>query len=195
MYRSDVPRERSSNPNEPGPPCYGLDPDRGFFLAVDNEGDSWDPEYPVLLVDWHSARAYAAWWAAQTGQPWRLPTAAEWQKAARGPAGRDHPWGGPPDPAFFCCRQSHASRPLPAVVDRFPTDCSVYGVRGLAGGVRDWCANPTESNGDQSTVKGGAWFFSSLHGHSATSYTAEPHVRYDTIGFRLARSAVVHPGP
>jgi len=183
-----VPRERSSNPNEPGPPCYGLDPDRGFFLAVDNEGDSWDPEYPVLLVDWHSARAYAAWWAAQTGQPWRLPTATEWQKAARGPAGRDHPWGGPADPAFFCCRESHAGRPLPVVVRSFPTDSSVSGVRGLAGNVQDWCADVAGNQGEHRPIKGGTWFFAAPAAHSATQYFLVPHRRGDTLGFRLARS-------
>jgi serine/threonine-protein kinase len=183
-----VPRERSSNPSEPGPSCFGLDDERGFFLAVDADGDSWNPDYPVLLVDWHSAVAYAEWLAAKTGLPWRLPTEREWEKASRGPSGRDYPWGGPPDPAFFCIRQSHKGRPLPAVVDSYATDCSVYGVRGMAGNQREWCADVSGALDEQRVLKGGCWFFPALGAHAATRYATEPHRRSDTMGFRLCRS-------
>ena len=184
-----VPRERSSKPGVPGPACYGHDVETGFFISVDADGDSWDPEWPVFLVDWHSAVAFAEWWAIQTGQPWRLPTQREWEKASRGPAGRDYPWGGPPDPAFFCIRASHKGRPLPSVVDSYPMDSSVYDVRGMAGNLRDWCADLAGANNEQRGLKGGCWFFSALGAHAATSYAIEPHRRGDTIGFRLVRSA------
>ena len=53
-------------------------------------------DHPVVYVSWHDAVAYAAWLAEITGQPWRLPTEAEWEKAASvGPAARraSYPWG------------------------------------------------------------------------------------------------------
>jgi serine/threonine-protein kinase len=49
--------------------------------------------YPMVSIDWHGARAYAAWWAARTGRPWRLPGESEREKAARGVDGRCFPWG------------------------------------------------------------------------------------------------------
>jgi len=48
---------------------------------------------PVACISWAEATAYAAWLARLTGQAWRLPTEAEWEKAARGADGRRYPWG------------------------------------------------------------------------------------------------------
>ncbi|HEX8995806.1 MAG TPA: SUMF1/EgtB/PvdO family nonheme iron enzyme [Ktedonobacterales bacterium] len=50
-------------------------------------------DFPVACISWADATAYAAWLARLTGQAWRLPTEAEWEKAARGADGRRYPWG------------------------------------------------------------------------------------------------------
>lgn len=182
-----VPRERSSNPQEPGPPCYGFTETSGFFLKVDGDGDSWHPRYPVLLVDWGSAVAYAAWRSERTGHRWRLPSEREWEKAMRGPAGRNYPWGSHPDPAFMNIRGSFQHRPLPAVVDAFPEDCSVYGVRGMAGNQLEWCSDEDGEQGERRVLRGGCWFFTARNAHGAARYFLEPHRRGDTVGFRLCR--------
>ncbi len=136
-----VPRERSSSEETLGAVLYGRTADGGFCLQVDADGDIWEPDWPVFHLDWHSARAYLTWLAEKTGKPWRLPGELEWEKAARGVDGRLFPWGDAFDPSWCCMHDSHQGRQLATTVDSYPTDASVYGVRGVAGGVRDWCAD------------------------------------------------------
>ena len=90
-----VPREPRGS-GEPGPTVYGRTAGGGFVLAADATGDTWLPDWPVVLVTWEAARAWCAWESARTGQRWRLPFELEWEKAARGVDGRLFPWGGPP---------------------------------------------------------------------------------------------------
>jgi len=135
-----APRERAGTAGEQVPPIYGFDGTR-FSLRPDAEGDVWAPDWPVCMVDWHGARAFAAWEAARTGQPWRLPVELAWEKAARGVDGRSFPWGDGFDPSWACMRLSHRGRPLPTVVGAYTIDESPYGIRDLAGSMVDWCAD------------------------------------------------------
>lgn len=136
-----APRARSATEGVPGELLYGRTSSGGFELKVDADGDRWHPDWPVFHLDWHGAKAYLDWLAARTGRPWRLPGELEWEKAARGVDGRRYPWGDHLDPSWCCMTDSHAERMLPVTVDTYPTDCSPYGVRGLGGNVRDWCAD------------------------------------------------------
>lgn len=192
-----APHERGARPDQPGPLCYARGDDGLFALAPDADGDLWDPRWPVFLVDVSGAEAYCAWRAAETGLPWRLPTELEWEKAARGVDGRSYPWGDHFDASFACVRTSHAGRPVPAVVDAYAADCSVYGVRGMAGNMRDWCSDPFRPGGDgpaapgdQRVLKGGCWYFPESGAHLAARYALDGHNRADTISFRVARSLV-----
>ncbi len=191
-----APRERGG-PDQAGQLCYTRSPDGHFALAPDADGDRWDRRWPVFLVDVSRAEAYAAWRAETDGLPWRLPTELEWEKAARGVDGRSYPWGDRFDPSFACVRSSHPGRPLPAPVDAYPVDCSVYGVRGMSGNLRDWCADPFEligahptSAGAQRVLKGGCWYFPESGAHLAARYGLDGHNHGDTVSFRLARSLV-----
>ena len=96
-------------------------------------------ELPCNLVNWFDAQAYAHWYSAATGETWRLPREDQWEKAARGVDGRFFPWGDFLDPTW--CRMLHSARkgPHPVPSDRYEEDLSVYGVRGMAGNMRDWC--------------------------------------------------------
>ena len=206
-----APRERAGSVDEQGALIYGFEGGR-FQLRPDADGDIWLSAYPVMMVDWHGAMAYAAWSAARSGRPWRLPGELEREKAARGVDGRRFPWGDHLDPSWCCMIDSHRSRCLPAEVDRFPIDSSVYGVRGLGGNMRDWCADPWEdglqaarrflasrvvgaaAGGDVHppdggrVIRGGAWLSPAPWSRSAFRSWDRPGIRGSYLGFRLARS-------
>ena len=203
-----VPRVMAGQAGKEGEMIYGRRPDGGFKLVPDTDGDLWELDWPVLMVDWNGAAAFAAWENAQTGKAWRLPGELEWEKAARGVDGRLYPWGDGFDPSWSCMRESHADRYLPALVDSYPTDESVYGVRGMAGNVADWCGDrlvpegprtrdsrvqlPEEFDGSHDTglraIRGGFWLGrpgNALLG-LRNGYTS--NLRYDWLGLRLLRS-------
>jgi serine/threonine-protein kinase len=98
-------------------------------------------EVPAMGLDWFDARAYVAWRAGREGRALRLPTEAEWEKAARGVDGRCFPWGDRFDPTFCKMRLSRAGRNQPEPVGAFARDESPYGVRDMAGGAKDWAAD------------------------------------------------------
>jgi len=100
------------------------------------EGHDWS--VPVLLVDWFDAVAYCRWRSTREATTVRLPTEAEWEKAARGTDGRVFPWGERFDPTFCHMRESRPFAQQPEPVGSFPTDDSPYGARDMAGGVREW---------------------------------------------------------
>lgn len=192
-----VPRLLAPNPGQGAQWCYQRDRSGLFTLVQDTQGDPWHPRWPVFFVDWHDASAYAAHLAARDGLPWRLPGDVEWEKAARGVDRRQFPWGDFFDPSWCNMRTSNPLRPLPVPVEAFPTDVSPYGVRGLAGNARDWCADRYEATGaaeDQHVLRGGAYFFTDLAARSASRFgLASTHPQI-TTGIRLARSVTPERG-
>lgn len=199
-----APRERSGAPGELGALLVGFD-GRGFQLRPDAQGDVWAADWPVVLVDWHGAMAYAAWKAEADGLPWRLPAEFEWEKASRGVDGRRHPWGELLDPSWTHIAGSRPGRAMPASVESFPADVSVYGVRGLGGNVQDWCLDRFDAplpvdgqavvphvgavDGDPIRMaRGGGWDTTSLPTRCAARSRAAASYRSWQRGFRLVRA-------
>ncbi len=88
-------------------------------------------DHPVVLVSHADALAYASWLASETDQSWRLPTEAEWEKAARGSNGARFPWGDEFDAARL---NSHDQGPFDTMpVGSFPAGGSPFGLLDAAG--------------------------------------------------------------
>ena len=94
-------------------------------------------DHPVVKVSWADAVAYCQWLSQATGQPYRLPTEAEWEKAARGPEGRIYPWGN----AWVegQCNTSEGGPGDTTPVDAYPAGGSPYGLLDMVGNVWERC--------------------------------------------------------
>jgi serine/threonine-protein kinase len=167
-------------------PC-GLD-GRFEIPERDKDGDPWLPDYPVFGVSYEDAAAYCRWRSARDCLPWRLPTEAEWEKAARGADGRIYPWGNRFDATFCKMRYSRPGRPLPEPVGRFPIDESPYGVRDMAGTMRTWCEDWFRRDEGWRVIKGGAWNLPAEGCRAAGRHGHDRRFVLASVGFRIARS-------
>ncbi len=171
------------------------------FCPVDRAG-----ELPVESVSWFDAVAYARWRSSRDGVAYRLPTEAEWEKAARGVDERYFPWGDRFDATFCKMRDSRPGYCQPEPVGAFKTDESPYGVRDLGGGMRCWTvdvmgeltadqalAEPEPDDGiarDEAAgriVRGGSWVSPTFLSRSASRSRAFASMRVSSIGIRLVR--------
>jgi formylglycine-generating enzyme required for sulfatase activity len=166
------------------------------------QDDKWNAaQQPVVGVSWYEAMAFCAWAAAQTGEGYRLPTEAEWEKGARGIDGRTFPWGATEPDQKLCNFARHVGKTTP-IGQYSPAGDSPYGAADMAGNVWEWCASAyaaypyQDSDGrnnpngtDVRVVRGGSWHDLRNDLRCANRFRFAPSDRLINVGFRCASTA------
>ena len=164
-------------------------------------------DHPVVNVTWNHAMSFCMWLNDEfahelpDGYTFRLPTEAEWEKAARGVNGLEYPWGNVFDPTRANC-EKFAQTTTP--VGQFsPRGDSPFGCADMAGNVWEWCRSlykpypykaddgrEDESAGDNRVLRGGSWYDDRSAARCAYRGSSVPDDLDDNIGFRVSASPI-----
>jgi serine/threonine-protein kinase len=150
-------------------------------------------QLPVVFVSWHDASAFCRWAGG------RLPTALEWEKAARGTDGRAYPTGDllePSDVNILGTQRRDEKGAAPKQIatwaidnPKYARDKSPFGVLGMAGNASEWTASASQDEPDLRLTAGGSWDSWELSdGRTYNRLPKDPNDRSSSLGFRCAKS-------
>jgi formylglycine-generating enzyme required for sulfatase activity len=160
------------------------------------------PEQPVVAVSWFEASKYCEWLTVATGQPFRLPTEAEWERAARGGVeGKLYPWGDEPPQSLPDYNLRWKTGPE-AVGRSAPNG---FGLYDICENVHEWCGDwyqgdyyafspernpPGPDSGTRRSSRGGSWRHHIKVSRCAARSSIPPEFQYADYGFRVACEVV-----
>jgi formylglycine-generating enzyme len=186
--------------------CQVTNADYAHFLAATNHREPlhWNDQnlshtkQPVVAPSWFDAVAYCEWLSAQTGRPYRLPTEAEWERAARGGLEQKlFPWGDEPLESLT----NYASRwkTAPEPVGR--AEKNAFGLCDIGANIHEWCSdwfqadyysvsperNPKgPAEGARRSSRGGSWRHQTKVSRCSARSSIPPEFQYADYGFRVA---------
>jgi formylglycine-generating enzyme len=160
------------------------------------------PEQPVAGVSWHEATRYCEWLSSQTGRNYRLPTEAEWERAARGDLEqKNFPWGDEPPQSLPNYAERWQTGPEP--VARYAPNA--FGLYDIGDNVHEWCSDwydsnyysaspdrnprgPERSSGptQRKSSRGGSWRHHIKVARCSARSSIPPEFQYADYGFRIA---------
>lgn len=166
------------------------------FARTDRQyHDAWDdagalrpplrPELPVVGLPQEAAVAYCRWLSGKRGRECRLPTAKEWEKAARGVDGCEFPWGNQFRPDFANVLNGGPAATPPATAappGSYPTDRSIYGAVDMGGNVREWTNSRFPNGSPFFQIKGAS--FATTERFLYCAYASDTPVAPSDVGFR-----------
>jgi hypothetical protein len=179
----------------------------GRFLQATHHGAPplWnDPNFnhaqqPVVAISWFDAVAYCEWLSSMTAEVYRLPTEAEWERAARGGLdGNLFPWGNEPPQS----RPGYSNRWKIGPEPVGQSEPNAYGVHEMCENVHEWCSdwfaadyyaispdrNPRgPEKGDRKASRGGSWRHHIKISRCSTRSSIPPAFHYADYGFRVVR--------
>jgi len=156
------------------------------------------PRQPVVGVSWHEAQRYCEWLATNLERPYRLPTEAEWERAARGGTeGALFPWGSAPPASLpnYAIRWQTGPEPVGQ------SDPNAFGLFDICANVHEWCSdwydpgyyavsperNPRgPESGQRRASRGGSWRHQIKVSRCSARSSIPPQFQYADYGFRVA---------